>query len=57
MTSLAVGEIVLERATRSFGIVHERPRTLKELFVMRGGGRERSRVQALDDVSLRVAPG
>jgi ABC-type polysaccharide/polyol phosphate transport system ATPase subunit len=36
--------------------VHERPRTLKELFV-RGGGGTRARVQALDDVSLRIAPG
>jgi ABC-type polysaccharide/polyol phosphate transport system ATPase subunit len=50
------GEIVLERATRSFALVHERPRTLKELFV-RGGGGTRSRVQALDDVSLRIEPG
>jgi ABC-type polysaccharide/polyol phosphate transport system ATPase subunit len=52
----ARGEIVLEHATRSFALVHERSRTLKELFV-RGGGGERSRVQALDDVSLRIAPG
>jgi ABC-type polysaccharide/polyol phosphate transport system ATPase subunit len=52
----APGEIVLDHATRSFALVHERPRTLKELFV-RGGGGERSRVQALHDVSLRVAPG
>ena len=50
------GEIVLERATRSFALVHERPRTLKELFV-RGGGGTRSRVAALDDVSLTIAPG
>ena len=54
--SVARGEIVLDRATRSFGVVHERPRTLKELFV-RGGGGRRSRVAALDDVSLRIAPG
>jgi len=52
----ARGEIVLEHATRSFAVVHERARTLKELFV-RGGGGTRSRVAALDDVSLRVAPG
>jgi ABC-type polysaccharide/polyol phosphate transport system ATPase subunit len=50
------GEIVLEQATRSFALVHERPRTLKELFV-RGGGGTRSRVAALDDVSLRIEPG
>jgi ABC-type polysaccharide/polyol phosphate transport system ATPase subunit len=55
--SVARGEIVLEHATRSFALVHERPRTLKELFVLRGRGRARSRVQALDDVSLRIAPG
>jgi ABC-type polysaccharide/polyol phosphate transport system ATPase subunit len=52
----ARGEIVLEHATRSFALVHERSRTLKELFVRRGAG-ARSRVQALDDVSLRIAPG
>jgi ABC-type polysaccharide/polyol phosphate transport system ATPase subunit len=50
------GEIVLDHATRSFALVHERPRTLKELFV-RGGGGTRSRVSALDDVSLRIEPG
>jgi ABC-type polysaccharide/polyol phosphate transport system ATPase subunit len=52
----ARGEIVLEHATRSFTLTHERSRTLKELFVRRRRG-GRSRVQALDDVSLRVAPG
>ena len=50
------GEIVLDHATRSFALVHERVRTLKELFVARGS-ETRSRVQALDDVSLRIAPG
>ncbi|MEA2426165.1 MAG: lipopolysaccharide transport system ATP-binding protein, partial [Thermoleophilaceae bacterium] len=50
------GEIVLDHATRSFALMHERARTLKELFVARRGG-ERSRVQALDDVTLRIAPG
>jgi ABC-type polysaccharide/polyol phosphate transport system ATPase subunit len=54
--SAARGEIVLENATRSFAVVHERPRTLKELFV-RGGGNQATRVQALDEVSLRIAPG
>ena len=54
--SAARGEIVLEHATRSFALVHERSRTLKELFV-RGRGGGRSEVQALDDVSLRIAPG
>jgi ABC-type polysaccharide/polyol phosphate transport system ATPase subunit len=37
--------------------VHERARTLKELFVSRGTRRMRTRVQALDGVSLRIAPG
>src|SRR3954451_13380917 len=54
--SVARGEIVLENATLSFGLVHERSRTLKELFV-RGGRGTASRVQALHDVSLRIAPG
>jgi ABC-type polysaccharide/polyol phosphate transport system ATPase subunit len=53
--SLAPGEIVLEEASRSFALAHERPRTLKELFVFRGA-RSRS-VRALDDVTLRVSPG
>jgi ABC-type polysaccharide/polyol phosphate transport system ATPase subunit len=56
--SVARGEIVLDHATRSFALVHERSRTLKELFVRGGGARgARSRVPALDDVSLRIAPG
>ena len=54
--SAARGEIVLEDATRSFELIHERSRTLKELFVSRRR-RGRSRVQALDAVSLRIAPG
>ena len=55
--ALAPGEIVLEDASRSFALVHERPRTLKELFVTRGHHQRHRSVQALDDVSLRVAPG
>ncbi len=54
--SLAPGEIVLERASRSFVLVHERSRTLKELFVRRGH-RTRGAVRALDAVDLHVAPG
>jgi ABC-type polysaccharide/polyol phosphate transport system ATPase subunit len=54
--SVERGEIVLEHATRSFALVHERSRTLKELFVSRRRD-GRTRVQALDDVSLRIAPG
>jgi ABC-type polysaccharide/polyol phosphate transport system ATPase subunit len=52
----ARGEIVLDHATRSFALAHERSGTLKELFVRRGGS-ARSRIAALDDVSLRIAPG
>ena len=54
--SLAPGEIVLDRASRSFTLVHERSRTLKGLFVRRGHG-AREAVQALDAVDLRIAPG
>src|SRR6202007_3070945 len=54
--SAARGEIVLDHATRSFGLVHERSRTLKELFT-RGGAGTASRVKAVDDVTLRIAPG
>ena len=56
MSALAPGEIVLEGATRSFRLVHERPRTLKELAVS-FGRRERSGVHALRDFDLHVAPG
>ncbi len=51
------GEVVLERASRSF-LLHpeERARTLKELFVRRGR-RNGPRVAALDDVTLHVEPG
>jgi ABC-type polysaccharide/polyol phosphate transport system ATPase subunit len=54
---LAPGEIVLERATRSFHVRHDESRTLKELFVRGGRGGARSRVEALHEVSLRVEPG
>jgi ABC-type polysaccharide/polyol phosphate transport system ATPase subunit len=50
------GEIVLEHATRSFSIRADRGRTLKEL-VLRRDGDGPAPVRALDDVSLRVAPG
>ena len=56
MSALAPGEIVLEGATRSFRLVHERPRTLKELAVS-FGRRERSGVHALRELDLHVAPG
>ena len=54
--SLARGEIVLERATRSFRLVHERPRTLKEL-ALSFGRRSASGVYALRDFDLHVMPG
>ena len=47
---------MLDGATRSFSLLHERSRTLKELFVRRR--REgRTSVRALDAVSLRIEPG
>jgi ABC-type polysaccharide/polyol phosphate transport system ATPase subunit len=52
----ARGEIVLDHATRSFALAHERSRTLKELFVT-GQRTQRKRVHALDDVSLHVPAG
>ena len=56
MSGLRPGEIVLERASRSFDLVRERNRTLKELVVRRGGS-TRTRVPALDEVDLHVEPG
>ena len=56
MSALAAGEIVLERATRSFKLVHERPRTLKELVVSLGR-RRASEVTALRDFDMQIAPG
>lgn len=53
----APGEVVLDRATRHFALVHERNRTLKELFVRRREPPPRSSVAALDGVDLHVAPG
>ena len=55
---LAEGEIVLERASRSFMLAHERSRTLKEVVVRPfGRGRADGRVHALADVDLHVDPG
>ena len=52
------GEIVLERASRSFSIRADRGRTLKEVLLGRDRGADGPRpVQALRDVSLRVEPG
>jgi len=55
--ALAPGEIVLDRATRTFQVRHDRGRTLKELVVRRGHGATHVSVQALREVSLRIAPG
>ena len=56
--SVARGEVVLEGATRTFDVRADPARTLKELLVGRrrpvAGPRP---VHALDDVTLRVAPG
>ena len=56
MSTLRPGEVVLEQASRSFDLMRERRRTLKELVVRRGADR-RARVPALDCVDLRVEPG
>jgi ABC-type polysaccharide/polyol phosphate transport system ATPase subunit len=56
VNGLPAGEIVLERATRSFKLVHERPRTLKELVVS-FGRRRASEVTALREFDLHIAPG
>ncbi|MBA2504671.1 MAG: ABC transporter ATP-binding protein [Thermoleophilaceae bacterium] len=55
--SLRPGEIVLDNATRSFALRHERSRTLKELFVRRGNEAGASRIDALREVCLHVEPG
>jgi len=56
---VAPGEVVLERASRSFALVHERSRTLKEVALRgtRGRRARRSSVRALDAVDLRITPG
>jgi ABC-type polysaccharide/polyol phosphate transport system ATPase subunit len=56
VSGLRPGEIVLDGATRSFRLVHERPRTLKELALSLGR-RPASGVHALRDFDLQVAPG
>jgi ABC-type polysaccharide/polyol phosphate transport system ATPase subunit len=50
------GEIVLERASRSFSVRADRGRTLKEVLLRRNRGGPRP-VTALQEVSLRVEPG
>jgi lipopolysaccharide transport system ATP-binding protein len=59
--ALPAGEVLLEDASRSFPARSDRARTFKELFTSlssRGSGQpELEATQALDGVSLRVAPG
>jgi ABC-type polysaccharide/polyol phosphate transport system ATPase subunit len=64
---LTPGEIVLDGASRAFSVRADRGRTLKGLLLRGGRGGHRGAgaggadgpapVQALDDVTLRVAPG
>ena len=56
MSAVATGEIVLDHASRAFALRGERGTTLKEVFLRRRGAAPPA-VRALDDVSLRVAPG
>ncbi len=56
MSGLRPGEIVLESASRSFELMRERRRTLKELVVRRAAPAG-TRVPALDGVDLCVEPG
>jgi ABC-type polysaccharide/polyol phosphate transport system ATPase subunit len=51
------GEIVLEHASRAFSVKADRGRTLKELLIGRQRAGGPAPVQALRDVSLRIAPG
>lgn len=51
------GEIVLQRASRSFSVRADPGRTLKELLLRRQDPAAPPPVQALRDVSLRIAPG
>ena len=50
------GSIVVDRVSRSFRVYPKAQRTLKDVFVSRGGLKARE-VQALRDVSLTVDPG
>ena len=54
--AVAPGELVLERATRSFAVGADQARTLKRLFMDRRGEGPPP-VPALREVSLRIAPG
>jgi len=54
---LLPGEVVLEHATRSFDVRADHGRTLKELVLRGDRTPSLPPVRALDDVSLRIAPG
>lgn len=54
---LAPGEIVLSHATRTFAIHADQLRTLRGLLSGRRRTPGPARVAALDDVTLRIAPG
>ena len=56
MSAIAPGEIVLEHASRAFRVGADRGVTLKELLFRRRSSGPPP-VRALDDVTLRVAPG
>jgi ABC-type polysaccharide/polyol phosphate transport system ATPase subunit len=51
------GELVLEHASRAFAVRADPGRTLKGALLGRRAERGPAPVQALDDVSLRIAPG
>ena len=55
--TVAPGEIVLEHASRAFSVRADPGRTLKELLLRREDPNAPAPVQALDDVTLRIAPG
>jgi ABC-type polysaccharide/polyol phosphate transport system ATPase subunit len=57
VSALAPGEVVLDAATRTFRVRRDRSRTLKELVARRGRGGVSATVEALTQVSLRIAPG
>ena len=55
--SPAPGEVILDRASRSFSVRADRGRTLKEALLRREHPGAPPPVRALSDVSLRIAPG
>jgi ABC-type polysaccharide/polyol phosphate transport system ATPase subunit len=55
--AVAAGEIVLDHASRAFSVRADPGRTLKAALLGRSGREGPTPVQALDDVTLRIAPG